>query len=99
MRLSRRKMTHVRFEPNVDRGTTYAFEYKAGKLVIGRERMHRLILEIPSGGRDLEELVDRLVDPRARGGAAYPDKGELLADVMRLVEADVLEVTRDPGRP
>jgi len=92
MRFLCRKITHFRFEPDVDSGTTYAFEYKTGKLVIGRKKMHRLILAVSETERNLESLLDEFVDPNAQVDFTYTSEKDLMIDIMKLVNANVIEV-------
>lgn len=92
MLLHRNRLTHVRFEPDVDRGTTYAFEYKTGKVIVGREKMHRVILSISAADRDLDWLEKEFVDQDASTDEAYGDRTQLLVDLLKLVDANVLGV-------
>jgi hypothetical protein len=88
--LSRLPCTHVRFEPDVDGGTTYAFSFSRSDLVIGRERMFHLLWAIGTSVRSLESLSGAWVNPAAGPDGAYPDRFSFLADVIRLVNAGVL---------
>lgn len=92
MLLHRNRLTHVRFEPDVDRGTTYAFEYKTGKVIVGREKMHRVLLSISAAVRDLDWLEKEFVDTEAPPDEAYTDRTQLLIDLLKLVDANVLGV-------
>jgi hypothetical protein len=94
MQIMKRKLTHVRFEPEVDNGTTYAFEYRTSKLVIGRQNMHRLILMAGEAGCDLESVIRELVAPQSPPDQAYNNKDDLLIDLMKLVNAKVLEISK-----
>lgn len=92
MRFARRKLTHFRFEPEVDQGTAYAFDYNAGKLVVGRRNMHRLLLGFSDGERELQSLGTELIRPDAPSEEAYASEAALLTDLLRLVNAEVLQV-------
>ncbi|MCA9663024.1 MAG: hypothetical protein KC486_32110 [Myxococcales bacterium] len=91
MRFFRRDATHVRFEPDVDAGTTYAFRYGADRLVVGRRRMHRAIaLADAEGGASLEELAAALVGHGRDHDAGYGELADLLRELLSLVDAEVL---------
>lgn len=95
MVLYRLKYTHVRFEPEVDGGTTYAFNFSFPGLVFGRARMYRLVQTIGHTGRDIESLNAELVNAEGPFETVYPDPVSLLIDVTRLVNAHILSVAKD----
>ncbi len=90
--IKRLQPTHIRYEPDIDSGTTYAFNYRAGQLVIGRRPMWELIQAVESGVSELNELLDTLVTDDTEG--MYVDAVSLLADLTRLVDAQVLSMDR-----
>lgn len=94
MRFFRQEATHVRFEPDVDAGTTYAFRYGADRLVVGRQRMHRA-LELASAdeGVSLEELEGTLVGRERDPDEGYGELPELLRELLGLVDAEVLSTS------
>lgn len=94
MHILKRKLTHVRFEPEVDNGTTYAFAYKTSRLVIGRKNMHRLLLMAGGDGCGLEAAIQELVDPQAPRDSSYENSETLFLDLLKLVNANVLEVNK-----
>ena len=91
MKICRLSSIHVRFEPEVDQGTTYAFNFARSKLAIGREKMYRLIMAVPLETVDLKTLCAQLIEADP-GERAYADEGDLLKDLLRLVDAEVLGV-------
>lgn len=97
MHLSRLPGTHVRFEPEVDGGSTYAFSFCRSDLVIGRERMYRLLQAVGPSPTSLEALSETWVQPSADPRGAYPDQLAFLTDVMRLVAAGVLAAREEAG--
>jgi hypothetical protein len=94
MQIIKRKLTHVRFEPEVDNGTTYAFAYRTSKLVIGRKNMHRLILMAADAGCGLEAAIHELVAPQAPPDQYYENTEALFMDLTKLVNANVLEIIK-----
>ncbi|HEX2964293.1 MAG TPA: hypothetical protein VHO84_00825 [Syntrophorhabdaceae bacterium] len=95
MKLGLRKHTHIRFEPEVDGGTTYAFEHKKGLLVIGRKKMHSVLSALLEKDRELDFLRKTFIVASSDEGA-YFDEKELMIDLMKLINADVIQ-TISPG--
>lgn len=93
MKVSRRKNVHVRFEPDVDDGTTYAFNYHKDQLVIGREKMYRLYEFVSGDGTTIDDLMVHLVDISSTAEEKYQNEVDLLVDVTKLVDAQVLAST------
>ncbi len=85
--------THVRYEPDIDGGTTYAFNYRVGQLVTGRRPMWEMVRSIEAGPCDLDGLLRSLVKDDSED--KYGDEVTLLTDLTRLVEAEVLFVERN----
>jgi hypothetical protein len=98
MEIYRQSPIHVRFEPQVDHGTTYAFNFTKSKLVIGRENLYRLIMAVPPKAIALETLCTQLIETDP-GERAYGDQAALLQDLLRLVDAEVLGVTPPEDSP
>ena len=98
MEIYRHSPIHVRFEPQVNRGTTYAFNFAKAKLVIGRENLYRLIMAVPDKAIALETLCAQLIEADP-GERAYGDQAALLQDLLRLVDAEVLGVTPPEDGP
>lgn len=93
LKFLRNELTHHRFEPEVDGGTTYAFEYKKGKLIIGREKMYRLISALSREEREFASISKEFIDRSCKNNNyAYCDEKELLIDLVKLVQADVIRV-------
>ena len=93
MKFSLRKHTHIRFEPEVDGGTTYAFEHKKGLLVIGRKKMHSILSALLEKDHELDLLCKTFIIASPSVGAdIYSDEKELMIDLMKLVNADVIQV-------
>lgn len=88
----RKRLTHVRFEPEVDNGTTYAFEYQTSKLIIGRENMYRLILSVSDLSKDYQTLMDELIKPNKKDGTSFENEQALLIDLLQLVNANVIGI-------
>lgn len=98
MRFYRQKHTHVRFEPEVDGGTTYAFEYKKGVLVIGRKKMYSLLTALPERDQESDFLPGNFITPSScETDDRYSGEKELMVDLMKLVNADVVRVA--PSTP
>lgn len=94
------KHTHIRFEPEVDGGTTYAFEHKKGILVIGRKKMHLLLTALLERDQGLDFLYSSFIT--LSSGARddkYSDEKELMVDLMKLVNADVIQVLSPTSSP
>lgn len=100
MTFNLRNHIHIRFEPEVDGGTTYAFEHKKGVLVIGKEKMHLLLSALLEGDRELEVLCSTFIDPATvQKDKMYSDQKELMIDLMKLVNADVVQVISTVSNP
>jgi hypothetical protein len=95
--VSRQPKTHLRFEPEIDNGTTYAVHFGKASLVTGREKMFRLVDAVSQASLSLSDLVRLLVEPDGDATVHYADQNELMAEVLRLVNARVLAV--EPGKP
>lgn len=93
MKFCRQEHTHIRFEPEVDGGTTYAFEYKKGDLVIGRKKMYNLLIALSEKEQEADVLYRDFIGPSANEtDNRYADEKELLVDLMKLVNANVIRV-------
>jgi len=93
--IRRQQPTHVRYEPDIEGGTTYAFSYPVGDLVIGRRPMWEMIRFIESTECDLDNLMEDMVADHSE--QKYEDAAGLLTDLTRLVDAGVIRVER--GQP
>ncbi len=93
MKFYRHKHSHIRFEPEVDGGTTYAFEYKKGDLVIGKKKMYCLLTALSEKEQESDFLCrDFIGSPSGQTDDRYSDEKELMVDLMKLVNADVIRV-------
>ncbi len=93
MKFSLRKHTHIRFEPEVDGGTTYAFEHKKGILVIGKKKMHSVLIALLEKEQELDFLCKNfIVASSDEREDTYSSEKELMIDLMKLVNADVIQV-------
>jgi hypothetical protein len=93
MKFYRHKHTHIRFEPEVDGGTAYAFEYEKGVLVTGRKKMYCLLTALSEKEQDADFLNRNFIGPLSgETNDSYTDEKELMVDLMKLVNADVLRV-------
>ncbi len=93
MKFIRNKNSHVRFEPDVDNGTTYAFDHKKGVLIIGRKKMYNVLSALSNKEQELEFLYQDFIDSSGNSGyESYTDEKELMIDLMKLVNADVIRV-------
>ena len=100
MKFSLRRHTHIRFEPEVDGGTTYAFEHKKGLLVIGRKKMHSILSALLEKDQELDSLRKTFINASPGEGAdVYSDEKELMIDLMKLVNADVIEAISPASDP
>lgn len=91
MKVCRSDHIHFRFEPGVDDGTSYAFNYRKDRLVIGRENMYRLCDAVTDRGVAVHDLAEQLVDAACSGEQKYRSEVDLLVDLTRLVDAQVLK--------
>ena len=96
MRIYRKKQVHVRYEPFVDNGTTYAFSYRKDRLIIGKERLYKLYCSVPENGKLLESLIENLVNASSAEEDFYCDAKALLVDLTRLIDAQVLAIKSTP---
>ena len=92
MKFNLRKNTHIRFEPEVDGGTTYAFQHRKGLLIIGRKKMYSVLSALREKDQELDLLRDMFIVKSGATEEAYSDEKELMIDLMKLVNADVIQV-------